>query len=61
MTLPAASHNGLPDADRIADYIEGKARRFRARATLTGDADLRTRATILDATASDIRARMFED
>ncbi|MBL9065346.1 MAG: hypothetical protein JNN10_03530 [Sphingopyxis sp.] len=54
-------HNGLPDADRIADYLEGKAQRFADRAGRTGDAELRSRATTLNAAASDIRARLFED
>lgn len=54
-------HNGKPDSDRIADYLEGKADRFNDRAGRTGDAELRTRATTLNAAASDIRARLFED
>lgn len=54
-------HKGKPDADRIADYLEGKADRFNDRAGRTGDAELRTRATTLNAAASDIRARLFED
>lgn len=54
-------HNGKPAADRIADYLEGKARRFCDRAGRTGDSDLRARATTLNAAASDIRARLYED
>ena len=54
-------HNGKPDADRIADYLEGKAQRFNDRAGQTGNTDLRARATTLNAAASDIRARLFED
>jgi hypothetical protein len=54
-------HNGKPDADRIADYLESKAERFNDRASRTGNHDLRARATTLNAAASDIRARLFED
>lgn len=54
-------HNGKPEADRIADYLEGKAERFKDRAGRTGDVDLRTRASTLNAAASDIRARLFDD
>jgi len=54
-------HNGKADADRIADYLDGKAQRFLDRAGRTRDADLRARATTLSAAASDIRARLFED
>lgn len=53
--------NGRPEADRIADYLEGKAERFKNRAGRTGDVDLRTRASTLNAAASDIRARLFDD
>lgn len=54
-------HNGKPVADRIADYLEGKAERFNDRSERTGDIDLRTRASTLNAAASDIRARLFDD
>lgn len=54
-------HNGEPDADRIAAYIEHRAERFSDRAAVTGNAELLTRATTLNAVASDIRARLFED
>lgn len=54
-------HNGKPDADRIADYLEGKAERFKSQATKTGNVDLRSHATALAVAASDIRARLFED
>lgn len=54
-------HNHPPDADRIADYIEDRARRYRSKAAETGSADLLTRATTLDAVTSDIRARLYED
>lgn len=54
-------HNGKPDADRIADYLESKAERFNDRAGRTGNPELRARATTLNAAASDIRARLFED
>jgi len=60
MTLPPG-HNGEPDADRIAAYIEHRAERFNDRAAVTGNAELLTRATTLNAVASDIRARLFED
>lgn len=58
---PLLGHNGPAEADRIADYLEGKAERFNERAGQTGNVDLRTRATTLNAAASDIRARLFED
>jgi len=54
-------HNGKPEADRIADYIEHRAERFHDRAAATGNAELLTRATTLNAVASDIRARLFDD
>lgn len=54
-------HNGPPDADRIADYIEYRAQRYRDKAAETGSSDLLTRATTLDAVTSDIRARLYED
>lgn len=54
-------HNGKSDADRIADYLESKAERLNDRAGRTGNTDLRTRATTLNAAASDIRARLFEE
>lgn len=54
-------HNGKPDADRIADYLEGKAERFKSRAAKTGNTDLRSHATALVVAASDIRARLYED
>jgi hypothetical protein len=54
-------HNGPSEAERIADYLEGKAQRFNDRAGRTGDAELRARGTMLNAAASDIRARLFED
>lgn len=54
-------HNGAADADRIADYIEHRAERFSDRAAKTGNCELLTRATTLNAVASDIRARLFED
>ena len=54
-------HNGLPDADRIAEYIEHRAERFSDRAAKTGNPELRSRATTLNAVASDIRAHLFED
>lgn len=57
----STGHNGQPDADRIADYLEGKAQRFNDRAEQTGNTVLRMRATTLNAAASDIRARLFED
>ena len=60
-SIHSPRHNGQPDADRIADYLEGKAQRFNDRAGRTGDTDLLTRATTLNAVASDIRARLFED
>lgn len=37
--------NGKPDADRIADYLEGKAERFKNWAAKTGNVDLRSHAT----------------
>ena len=49
------------DADRIAAYLETKAERLSRRADRTGDEELRGRATTLNAAASDIRARLFED
>ena len=58
---PFMRHNGLSDADRIAAYIEDRARRFRERAAQTGNSDLLTRATTADAMASDVRARLYED
>jgi hypothetical protein len=48
-------------ADRITDYIEHRAERCNARAEATGNAELLTRATTLNAVASDIRARLFDD
>jgi len=54
-------HNGPPIADRIADYMEDRARRYRDRAAKTGSPDLLTRVTTLDAVTSDIRARLYED
>ena len=54
-------HNGNPDAARIADYLESKSERFNDRAGRTGNSELRSRATTLNAAASDIRARLFED
>jgi hypothetical protein len=54
-------HNGKPDAERIADYIEHRAERFTDRAAVTGNIELLTRATTLNAVASDIRARLFDD
>jgi hypothetical protein len=48
-------------ADRIADYIEHRAERFTDRAAAKGNAELLTRATTLNAVASDIRARLFDD
>ncbi|WP_448140411.1 hypothetical protein [Sphingopyxis fribergensis] len=59
--MPEIGHNGRPDADRIAEYLEGRAQRFSDRAQRTGDQDLRSRATMLNAVASDIRARLFDD
>lgn len=53
--------NGKPDADRIADYLEGKAERFKSHAAKTGNVDLSSHATALVVAASDIRARLFED
>lgn len=53
--------DGKAEADRIADYLEGKAQRLNDRAYRTGNPDLRDRAITLDAAASDIRARLFED
>lgn len=47
-------HNGKPVTDRIADYIEYRAERFIHRAATTGSAELLTRATTLNAVASDI-------
>lgn len=58
MTL---GHNGKPDADRIADYLEGKAERFRSFAAKNGNTELRSHATALAVAASDIRARLYED
>lgn len=58
---PTPGHNGEPDADRIAAYIEQRAERFNDRAAATGRTELLTRATTLNAMASDIRARLFED
>lgn len=54
-------HNGKPDADRIADYLEGKAERFRCFAAKNGNTELRSHATALAVAASDIRARLYED
>jgi hypothetical protein len=54
-------HNGKPDADRIADYLESKAERFKSHAAKTGNTDLRSHATALVVAASDIRARLYED
>ncbi len=54
-------HNGKPDADRIADYLEGKAERFKNWAAKNGNAEMRSQATALVVAASDIRARLFED
>lgn len=54
-------HNGKPDAVRIADYLEGKAERFKSHVAKTGNIDLRSHATALVVAASDIRARLFED
>lgn len=54
-------HNGKPVTDRIADYLEHRAERFTDRAAATGNAELLTRATTLNAVASDIRARFFDD
>ena len=59
--MSVTEHNRQPDAERIVEYLEGKARRYNDRAGRTGDADLRTRATTLNAAASDIRARLFEE
>ena len=53
-------HNGKPTAERIADYLEGKAERFNDRARQTGNPEMRARATTLHVAASDIRARLFE-
>lgn len=58
---PLIGHNGPSDADRIAGYIEDRARRYRDRAARTGNADLLTRTTTADAMASDVRARLYED
>lgn len=58
---PLIGHNGPSDADRIADYIEDRARRYRDRAARTGNPDLLIRATTADAMASDVRARLYED
>lgn len=58
---PPIGHNGPPDADRIADYIEDRARRYRDRAARTGNPDLLTRATTADSMTSDVRARLYED
>lgn len=58
---PLIGHNGPSDADRIADYIEDRARRYRDRAARMGNPDLLTRATTADAVASDVRARLYED
>ena len=55
------SRDRQPDADKIVEYLEAKARRYIDRSGRTGDADLRARATTLNAAASDIRARLFED
>ncbi len=54
-------HNGPSDAERIADYIEDRARRYRDRAARTGNSELLTRAVTADAMASDVRARLYED
>lgn len=60
MTAPIG-HNGPTEVDRIVDYLERKAGRFSDRAGRMGDPELRARATTLNAAASDIRARLFED
>jgi hypothetical protein len=60
MTL-MPKHYGEADADRIAAYIEQRAERFSNRALATGRTELLTRAATLNAVASDIRARLFED
>lgn len=54
-------HNGKPDADRIADYLECKADRLKNWAAKTGNTDMRSHATALVVAASDIRARLYED
>lgn len=58
---PPIGHNVPSDADRIADYIEDRARRYRDRAAQTGNPELLTRAVTADAMASDVRARLYED
>jgi len=58
--IVSMGHNGKSDADRIADYLEGKAKRFSERALRTGETELRSQATTLNAAASDIRARLFD-
>ena len=54
-------HNSLQEGDRIADYIEARAERCTDKAMETGNLELRVRATTLNAVASDIRARLFEE
>lgn len=59
--ISRGGHGHQPEVEKITEYLEGKARRYNDRAGRTGDEDLRTRATTLNAAASDIRAGLFED
>ncbi|HEV7340176.1 MAG TPA: hypothetical protein VGN68_00940 [Sphingopyxis sp.] len=59
--MDKCGHNGLSDADRIADYLDQRACRFREYAAKTGSADARTRASALLIEAGNIRAGLIED
>jgi hypothetical protein len=54
-------HNGFSEADRIADYLDRRADRFRQYAARTGSPDARTRASALLVEAGNIRAGLIED
>ena len=54
-------HNGLSEADRIANYLDRRADQFRQYAAKTGSPDARTRASALLVEAGNIRADLIED
>lgn len=56
----AIGHNGPSEADRIADYLDMRAERFKAYAARTGSYEARTRASALQVEAGNIRAGLVE-
>lgn len=56
-SMPELQHNGKPDADRIADYLDSRAQRFAKESS----PDARIRANALRVEASNIRAGLVDE